>query len=461
MDELCGAASSVDTHRSLGNQRRTIYPLLIVIASTLVLSVGGWTTVAGKKYVKTSRKAERVVPAKSNLSGTLAGLKVVEVALNSVSAQAGLKYGDVLIAYNKRPIINEEELDAMIRFFHRQQDQTRQPATAELSFYRDGDMTVNTIRVPVGRLGIYTREWTLAGAFVESAIVQSDDYVSAQKYADEAAASGHYTGDQILHMRMLCLNNEKDGIKIRQVQVDELYRKYPLEKLRLFADYDLLYNKRYRAGAAILERYLKNTGRDVSTELTLASCYVEIGKYDEADVLLVKILARPHNDQNAPTEFELSVLSNIRARIYMGRRQYDRAQELFQAALEHHSDELYYTLGFLYCAARRDVGGEKAGEFDAAYSMISARSEETAELMVYHIDALRAFVMIKQRRISVALAIANKWRDSTAARQYLPIFWRRFPDGAEIIDTWKSLMDQQAVAAARGRFHLRLFTITH
>jgi len=455
MDELCRAP-----YRSLGNQRRMSYPLSIVVASTLVL-VGGWTTVAGKKYVKTLRKARRVVPAKSNLSGTLAGLKIVEVAPNSVSAHAGLKYGDVLVAYNKRPITNEEELDAVIRFFYRQQDQTRQPATAELSFYRHGDLTVNTIRVPVGRLGIYTREWTLAGAFVESAIVQNDDYVSAQRYADEAAASGHYTDDQILRLLMLCLNNEKDGGKIRQVQVDELYRKYPLEKLRLFANYDLLYNRRYRAGAAIFERYLKITGGDVSTELALASCYVEIGKYDEADLLLVKILARPHGDENAPTEFGLSVLSNIRARIYMGRRQYDRAQELFQEALEDHADDPYYTLGFLYCAARRDIGGEKAGEFDAAYSIVSLRPEETAELMSYHIDALRAFVMIKQRRISAALAIADKWRDSGAAKQYLPIFWRRFPDGAEVIDTWNSLMDQQAVAAARGRFHLRLFTITH
>lgn len=445
MDELCGVENSEDTHRLLSDQRRRNYPLWIVIAATLVLVIGGWATVAGKKYVKTLRTAHRVVP-----SGMLAGLKIVEVAPNGVSAQAGLKYGDVLIAYNKRPITNEEELDAVMRFFQRQRDLTRQPASAELSFYRDGDMTVKTIRVPTGRLGIYTREWTLAGAFVESAIVRSDDYVSAQKYADEAAASGHYTDDQILHMRMLCLNNGKDGGKIRQVQVDELYRKYPLEKLRLFANYDLLYNRRYRAGAAIFERYLKITRGDVSTELSLASCYVEIEKYDEADVLLGKILSRPRDDQNAPTEYGLSVLSDIRARIYMGRRQYGRAQERFQAAFEQHPDDLYYALGFLYCAARRDVGGEKAGEFDAAYRMVSAESPETEELMNYHIDALRAFVMIKRRRISVAEAIADKWRDSAAVKQYGAIFWRRFPDGAEIIDTWNLLLDQQPVASVRS-----------
>jgi hypothetical protein len=118
-------------------------------------------------------------------------------------------------------------------------------------------MTVKTLQVPIGKLGIYTREWTFAGAFVEDAIVDRDHYAEAEKYADEAAASGQYTDDQILHMRMLCVNNEKDGDNIRQTQVDELYRKYPADKLTLFGNYDLLYNKRYRAGAAVFERYLK------------------------------------------------------------------------------------------------------------------------------------------------------------------------------------------------------------
>jgi tetratricopeptide (TPR) repeat protein len=446
MDELCRADNCVDIHVSGEDQRPTNSWFRIAFLSILVLAVGGWTTVAAKKDLKIRHSAQRIVPAKSNLSGTLAGLKIVGVAPNGAAAQAGLKYGDVIIAYNRRPITTEEEIYEVMRLFNRQQDQTKKPATAELSFYRDGDMTVRTIRVPMGRLGIYTREWTFAGDLVEDAIVHRNDYASAQKYADKAARSGNYTDDQILHMRMLCLNNERDGDKIREVQVDELYRKHLPEKLRLFANYDLLYNKRYRAGAAIFDRYLKINRGDVSTELSLASCYVEIEKYDEADALLARILTRPKDDENAPTEYGLSVLSIIRAKIYLGQRQYGRAQERFQAAFEHHPDDPYYTLGFLYCAARRDIGGEKAGEFEAAYRMVSAQSPETEELIGYHIDALRAFVLVKQRRISAARAIADKWRDSSDARQYVPIFWRRFPDGVEIIDTWNLLLDQQAVA---------------
>jgi tetratricopeptide (TPR) repeat protein len=325
-------------------------------------------------------------------------------------------------------------------FFQRQHDRTGKPSSVELSLYRDGDMTVQTVRVPIGRLGIYTREWTFAGAFVEDAIVDRDNYTAAEKYADEAAASGQYTDDQILHMRMLCLNNEKDGENIRKIQVDELYRRYPAAKLTLFGNYDLLYNKRYRAGAAVFERYLKIERDDVSTELNLASCYTEMEKYDEAEALITKILARAKDDENSPSEYGLSVLANIRAKIFMGRRQYDDAQAGFEAALDRYPNDSYYTLAYLYCATRRDISGEKRGEFEAAYRRVSARSHETERLMGYHIDALRAFLLAKQQRLPEARAAVSKWKDSADAKRYIPIFWRRFPDGSQIIENWNGLL---------------------
>ena len=416
----------------------------IIVTSILLFAGSEWNVVVGQKSVR----ARIAIPsAKSDLTGTLAGVKVTGVGPNSAAARAGLKYGDVLIAYNKRPITNADELDAVIKFFQRQFDQTGRHVVAELSLYRGGDLTVRTFRVPIGLLGIYTREWTLAGAFVQDAIA-NDDYVSAEKYVDEAAASGHYTDDQILHMRILCLNNETDGDNIRQAQVDRLYRKYEPEKLRLFANYDLLYHKRYYAAAAIFERYLKFKQADVATELALASCYTEMERYDEADALLAKVLARPQADENAPREYELSMLPNIQARIYMGRGQYDRAQESFKKLLDQYPEDAYYTLAFLYCAARREVAGEQATDFEAAYKTVSARLEKTEERMGYHIDALRAFVLMKRENVSVARATVVKWKDSADARRYIPVFWRSFPDGTEIINNWNLLMGQQGLASA-------------
>jgi len=432
-------------------------PAWTLLAAIVVLSLNGGVATAKPKHSQTRPVARRntsrtsverrLVPAKNDLAGAVAGLKIVEVAPKSLAARAGLKYGDVLIAYNKRPITNEEEIDEVLRFFQRQYDQTGKPLTAELSLYVNGDTTLTTVNIPIGRLGIFTREWTFAGAFVEDAIVNRNDYSSAQKYADQAAASGDYTNDQILRMRMLCLNNEVDEDNIRQVQVDELYRKYDPEKLRLFANYDLVYNKRYRAAAATLERYLK-INVDVSTELNLASCYTEMNKFDEADKLLTKVLARSKASENAASEYGHSVVSDLQAKIYMGRRQYDRAEEHFQLALEHYPNDPYYTIAFLYCAAQRDIAGDKAGEFDAAYRIVSARSPITVEVMGYHIDALRAFVLVKQQRVSLARKIVDKWRDSADAKRYIPVFWRRFPDGSEIIDTWDLLMGDQSVASA-------------
>jgi tetratricopeptide (TPR) repeat protein len=289
-------------------------------------------------------------------------------------------------------------------------------------------------------LGVYTRDWTFAGAFVEDAIVDRDNYAAGEKYANEAAASGQYTDDQILHMRMLCVNNEKDGDEIRRTQLDELFKKHDPEKLYNFAYDDLQHNKRYHAAAAVFERYLKIVKVDVSTELNLALCYSESGRYDEAEALITKVLARSEDDDNSPSEYGMTVVSNIRGRIFMARRQYDKAQERFEAALERNPGDPYYTLAFLYCVAQRDAMGEKPGQFEVAYKTVCAPSCETETEMGYHIDALRAFTLVKHNRVDEARRAVVKWRGSADAKRYIPIFWRRFSEGAAIIDNWNTLI---------------------
>jgi tetratricopeptide (TPR) repeat protein len=451
MDVLRTTSSRANTAQTLEDRHRTNYARAIFIASLLLFSLGELNAVAGFKLVTGSRNTRthgRIPSVKTDLSGTVAGLKIVGLAPHGPAAYAGLKHGDVLIAYNKRPIINEEGLDAIIRYFQRQYNRTGEPVAAELSLYRNGEMTVRTFRVPIRRLGIYTHEWTFAGAFVEEAVT-AGDYASAAKHVAEAAASGQYTTDQILRMRMHCLNDEKGQDKIRQVQVDELYRRYTPETLRFLANDHLLFHKRYHAAAAVFERYLKIKRVDVATEVALATCYTEIGKYDEADALITKILARRPTDENAATEYIGSALSDIRARVYMGRGQYDRAQDHFQKAWEEYPDSSYYALAFLYCAARRDATGEKPGEFEAAYRLVSARLQEREELMGYHIDALRAFVLVKRQHLSLARATVARWLDSPEARRYVPNFWRSFPHGAEIIENWYDLVGPHEVAVFR------------
>ena len=425
---------------------------LWIIPSILVLMIGEGNVLHAQKTANV-RKArvrleERLPSEKSDLAGTVAGLKIIGVGANSAAARAGLRSGDVLIAYNNRPIANEEELNTVIGFFEHQFELTARQPTAELAVYLGGEMRVHTVRVLIGRLGIDTREWTLAGAFVQDAVLRLDDYASAEKYVDEAAASGHYTDDQILHMRMLCLNNEKDADSIRQTQVDELFQKYDAEKLRLFANYDLVYYKRFRAGAAVFEKYLKIDPTDISTELTLALSYTGLEKYDEAESLLTKILARPRNAQNAPTEYVRSVVSNIQAKIYLGRAQFDLAQESFKKSLDQYPGDPYYAIAFLYCVARREVAGEKTGSFEAAYKTITERLQGTDKLIGYHFDALRAFVLMKRQSTSAARAAVVKWKDSADAKRYIPLFWRTFPNGAEIVDNWNLLMEEQTFASS-------------
>lgn len=453
-DRFGATASSAESLNSKPHNNSLRWLVVALVFACLIS--GGWGAMTAFKYVRSNIASWReqfrarngndnplageLPPAKKDFYGTLAGLKIVEVTPQSPAARAGLKYGDILVAYNKRPVSNQDEISAVMDYEEEQYNRTGKPAMVELTLYRDGDMAVKSLRVPVGHLGIYTREWTFAYAFVDDAIMQRNDYAEAERYANQAAASGQYTADQILHMRMLCVNNERDDEAIRQRQVDELYRNSPADKVTLFGNYELLYNKRFRAGAAIFERYLKLKKVDVSTELNLASCYTELDRYDDADALLKKVLARPDGDENSPSEYGLSVLSNIRGKIQMGRHQYDRAQERFMAALERYPGDSYYLLAFLYCAAQRDVSGEKPGEFEAAYKIVSTQLSETQNAMGYHLDALRAFMLVKRDHRQEATVLVSKWKNSADAKRYIPMFWSRFPEGSNIINNWNSLL---------------------
>jgi tetratricopeptide (TPR) repeat protein len=462
-DEHCFAEStssancnSVNASSTQARERSGKLRWFVGVLVVLFLIGGGWGAVTAFKYARANLGNWRqqlqarnrgsnaltgdLPPVKKDFYGTLAGLKIVEVTPNSPAARVGLKYGDILVAYNRRPVSNQDEISAAMDYEQEQYNRTGKPATVELTLYRDGDMAVKTLRVPIGRLGIYTREWTFAYAFVDDAIMQRDDYAEAERYANQAEASGQYTADQLLHMRVLCVNNERDGEAIRQSQVDDLYRNSPADKVTLFGNYDLLYNKRFRAAAAVFERYLKITKVDVSTELNLAACYVELDRYDDADALLKQVLARPDGDENAPSEYGLSVLSNIRGKVHMGRHQYEQAQERFLAALERYPGDSYYLLAFLYCAAQRDVKGEKPGEFEAAYKVVSNQLSETENSMGYHLDALRAFILVKHNRTPEAAALVSKWKNSADAKRYIPVFWNRFPEGSSIIDNWNNLL---------------------
>ena len=60
--------------------------------------------------------------------------------------------------------------------------------------------------------------------------------------------------------------------------------------------------------------------------------------------------------------------------------------------------------------------------------------------MGYHLDALRAFMLVKRNRGPEARVLVGKWKNSADAKRYIPMFWARFPEGENIIDNWNSLL---------------------
>ncbi|MEP6743656.1 MAG: hypothetical protein ABJB61_14255, partial [bacterium] len=118
-------ASSVE---ALANKPQgRLLPWLVMAAVITFLVGGGWGVFKAFKYVEENigtwqeqlrtrnldndPLAGNLPPIKKDLYGTLAGLKIVGIEPNTTAARVGLKYGDILVAYNKRPVSNEDEID--------------------------------------------------------------------------------------------------------------------------------------------------------------------------------------------------------------------------------------------------------------------------------------------------------------------------------------------------------------
>src|ERR1700752_4963715 len=97
---------TVDTAHSLSERPK--YTCWIIVTSVLVFLFGDLNVVAQQKSANLRRERTPIPSVKTDLSGTRAGVKITGVGSNSAAVRAGLKYGDVLIAYNNRPITNED-----------------------------------------------------------------------------------------------------------------------------------------------------------------------------------------------------------------------------------------------------------------------------------------------------------------------------------------------------------------
>ena len=102
---------TVDTGQFLSEQPKYVFWF---VTPVVVFLLSGLNVVAQQKSANLRRERIPIPIVKTDLSGTRAGVKITGVGSNTAAARAGLRYGDVLIAYNNRPITNEDELDAVL-----------------------------------------------------------------------------------------------------------------------------------------------------------------------------------------------------------------------------------------------------------------------------------------------------------------------------------------------------------
>lgn len=355
------------------------------------------------------------------------GILVTRVDTNSPAARAGLAEDDLITHYGTLPVLDGASYHAARAAYLK-----RTEAQVNLRLWRAGKQL--TLSVPKGRLGFHSRDANPVWDELYHAL-QSDELARAQQLRTRAAQTQTLTPAQLLIADILLIPDRAapDAEQRRAQLLKQFLAAYPLDFIRAISYEQFYQMKRFTAASACFEQQLKDDPRDVGTWLNLGNAYNSLWRFADAARAADYVSA----NRLPLSAYGQGVLDQVRGSAALGLGDYLRALDSYRQSFAARPTDHKMAMWLLAAALLGD--GPKF--YEIARQCRAALPEPYARLQ-HHLDALEAYLLVKNNQRAQAQALLARWKESEQVSQNIAEYWPRFPRGAEIVSNWQSLLNQ-------------------
>jgi len=398
-----------------------------ILAVIVILTSTTYAVVRHMTFAPMSKEeyAERIQQQKA--SPVLSGFLVESVPFLSKANRIGLQRGDIIIKYDSLPVTNVRTYYAAID--HILADKA---ASITITAMRAGEPIQLT--APPGLLGFVGQNWT---PFIDTIVdhIRSDrlnQAISLLEGTDAATLSE----EQLLLGRILVLS-DKDSTrdKEREELVDRIL------PLASDTDYGVWGGyctdaRRYKTAQRFLLRAVEAIPEDISARLNLASAYQQALQFDEAGRFVDDIVK---NHSSEMTDDDWYYVLRVRGNVYESRNDHAAAAADLRKAIEiesaAHKNETHIRIRYLLALARMN----NLEQFEEGVAFCDKHPTKSYSVRRYDVDALRAYLLVRNGDENRAQAAVAKWRNDAEAHKWFNYYWAEVHDASDVVDTWDRL----------------------
>jgi tetratricopeptide (TPR) repeat protein len=213
--------------------------------------------------------------------------------------------------------------------------------------------------------------------------------------------------------------------------LEQLIATQPANYLQMMANDKFFRDKRSRAAAACFVEYLKTSPDDVSARLNMAVAYNRVGMYEEANRAVDYLFEHRLRlgDHGHVVAYESKAVAAL------GKKEYGKSIQLAEQsfAIDHRPFPLIIVQ---FAAAQMgDMGKLKA----AQQRFEKALPAQYLEMKI-HMDAIRAYAMVRNNQLDAAQRLIQPWKDTDGAAGRVRQYWQSVPDGMDVARNFAELI---------------------
>jgi tetratricopeptide (TPR) repeat protein len=393
-----------------------------------------------------AKKSDKLNNSKFDQS-LLSGIKVIDIYRDCGAREYGLKDWDIIFKYGDKKIIDQASY-----FMARKAYKSSSDKTIQLGINRKGQLL--TLKIPKEELCINFKDENIQ---LEAFYDLMSDYnrnssLECFGLPDPEAEPSRTTKNRaenilaysekhklisdaqllVAKIAMIPDNGNEADDERRYALLEQLFANYPISFILTAGQENLFERCRFKAAIECFKTYLKHNPKNESVWLNMGVAYNNLQMYDKAQETVDYVL-----DNKLPlSPYGYSVALRVKALSEMGKKNYRSTIAYVQKGLML-SPSLYQVNLWLLATAK--IGDIKQfqilkGVYKKSWSEDYVKNEK-------YVDAVEVYLLVKDRRIEEARAIANRWKAEQNISRKLKMYWYDYPGGQEIVDIFNEVME--------------------